>query len=321
MWKTAWSLIKETVKDWSDDNATRLAAALAYYSILSLAPLLVVAVSVAGLVFGDEAARGQIAEEISRFVGPQAGEGIQLVLQHARGPEAGIVGSTVGLAVLLFGASGVFTELQSALNTIWQVEPKPGRGVWGIIRDRFFSFTMVLGVAFLLLVSLALTAALSAVGAFFSSRLPGGETLWQIINFGVSLGVITLLFALIFKVIPDVKIGWQDVWPGALFTALLFTLGKFGLGLYLGRESVTSPYGAAGSIIVFVIWVYYAAQIMFLGAEFTQVYALHRGKRLPPTKNAIPKPDPAHEPAVTEDAAAKVRASEQSSKLAALREH
>jgi membrane protein len=289
MWKTAWSLIRDTYNDWSENNATRLAAALAYYSILSLAPLLVVAVTVAGFVFGDDAARGQISAELEKFFGPQASKGIETVLTHAREPEAGLIGSTVGVAVLLFGASGVFAELQSALDTIWRVEPKPGRGVWGILKDRFFSFTMVLGVAFLLLVSLVLSAALSAVGNFFSELLPGGELIWQATNFVVSLATITLLFALIFKVIPDVKIGWRDVWPGALFTAVLFTIGKFALGFYLGRASVASAYGAAGSLIVFVIWVYYAAQILFMGAEFTQIYTLHRGKSVPPTENAVPK--------------------------------
>ncbi|HEX6240064.1 MAG TPA: YihY/virulence factor BrkB family protein, partial [Polyangiales bacterium] len=197
--KAAWQLIKNTVSGWSEDNATRLAAALAFYTVLSIAPLLVLAVAVAGWVFGEQAARGQIAAELSRFVGPQAGEGIQTLLQHAQKPESGAMSSIVGGMVLLFGASGVFGELQSALNTIWRVKPKPGRGVLGALRDRFFSFSMVMGVAFLLLVSLIFSALLSAVGAFFEQLLPGGELLWQVVNTVMSLLIITGLFALIFK--------------------------------------------------------------------------------------------------------------------------
>lgn len=286
--KTIWDIVKQTGADWSKDNATRLAAALAYYTVLSLAPLLVLAVAVAGLVFGEEAARGQIAQELSGVVGPQAGEGIETLLTHAKQPDEGVLGSIIGIVVLLFGASGVFGELQSSLNTIWEVAPKPGRGIWGVLRQRFFSFTMVLGVAFLLLVSLVLSAALAGLGQLFSNALPGGATLWEIVNFIVSFGVITVLFALIFKVVPDVEITWKDVWMGAAVTALLFAIGKFALGLYLGRSSVASPYGAAGSLIVLVIWVYYAAQILFFGAEFTQVFARHRGSRIVPSDNAVP---------------------------------
>jgi membrane protein len=286
--KTLWAIVKETGRDWSNDNATRLSASLAYYTVLSIAPLLVLAVSVAGLVFGEEAARGQIAEQISSVVGPQAGEGIQTVLKNAKSPQDGTIGSIVGIVVLLFGASGVFGELTSSLNEIWKVEPKPGLGVWGFLRTRFFSFSMVLGVAFLLLVSLVLSALLTGLGTRFSNALPGGAWLWEVVNFVVSLGVITMLFALIFKYVPDVDIQWKDVWMGAVVTALLFTLGKFALGLYLGRASVASPYGAAGSLIVFVIWVYYASQILFMGAEFTQVYARHRGSRIEPSDHAVP---------------------------------
>jgi membrane protein len=286
--KTLWEILKETGSDWSSDNATRLAAALAYYTVLSLAPLLVLAVAVAGLFFGEEAARGQIANELSSVVGPEAGKGIETMLTHAKKPEEGALGSIIGIVVLLFGASGVFGELQSSLNTIWEVEPKPGLGVWGMLRTRFFSFSMVLGVAFLLLVSLVLSAALAGVGRMFESSLPGGAVLWQGVNFAVSFGVVTVLFALIFKVVPDVKITWKDVWIGAAVTALLFAIGKFALGLYLGRASVASPYGAAGSLIVLVIWVYYAAQILFMGAEFTQVYARHRGSRIEPSDHAVP---------------------------------
>lgn len=283
-----WQLTKETASDWSDDNATRLAAALAFYTVLSIAPLLVLAIAIVSLVFGEDAARGQVASELAGIVGPQAGEGIQTVIQHADSPSGGAIGSIVSVVVLLFGASGVFGELQAALNTIWEVKPKPGLGIKGFLRARLFSFTMVLSVAFLLLVALVLSAGLSAVGAFFEHKLPGGAGLWQVINFVISFGVITVLFALIFKTVPDVRIEWRDVWMGAALTALLFTIGKFALGLYLGRASVASPYGAAGSIIVLVIWVYYATQILFMGAEFTQVYARSRGAKLIPSKHAMP---------------------------------
>ncbi|MDB4986910.1 MAG: Ribonuclease [Myxococcaceae bacterium] len=286
--KTMWAIIKETGTDWSNDNATRLSASLAYYTVLSIAPLLVLAVSVAGLFFGEEAARGHIASELSSVVGPEAGKGIESMLSNAKSPEDGIIGTAIGLTVLLFGASGVFGELQSSMNEIWKVAPKPGRGVWGFLQQRFFSFSMVLGVAFLLLVSLVLSAAIAGIGGAFSHALPGGAWLWQIVNFLISFAIITVLFALIFKVVPDVEITWKDVWMGAAVTALLFSIGKFGLGVYLGRASVASPYGAAGSLIVLVIWVYYAAQILFMGAEFTQVYARHRGSRIEPSSHAVP---------------------------------
>ncbi|MDB4972967.1 MAG: Ribonuclease [Myxococcaceae bacterium] len=286
--KTLWAIVKETGTDWSADNATRLSASLAYYTVLSIAPLLVLAVSVAGLFFGEEAARGHIESELASVVGPEAGKGIQTLLSNAKSPEEGVIGTVVGLVVLLFGASGVFGELQSSMNEIWKVAPKPGRGVWGFLQQRFFSFTMVLGVAFLLLVSLVLSAVIAGIGGAFSTALPGGAWLWQGVNFLISLGLITALFALIFKYVPDVEITWRDVWMGAFVTALLFSIGKFGLALYLGRASVASPYGAAGSLIVLVIWVYYAAQILFMGAEFTQVYARHRGSRIEPSPHAVP---------------------------------
>jgi membrane protein len=286
--KQLTEIVKETAKDWSADNATRLAASLAYYTVLSIAPMLVLAVSVAGLVYGEEAARGQIADQISGVVGPQAGQAIQTVLTHANEPGEGVFSSIVGVVVLLFGASGVFGELQASLNEIWKVAPKPGRGFWGVVQQRFFSFAMVLGVAFLLLVSLLLSALIAGIGGAFSHALPGGALVWEAFNFLLSLGIITGLFALIFKVLPDAEVGWRDVWMGALVTALLFTVGKFGLGMYLGRASVSSPYGAAGSFIVFVIWVYYAAQILFMGAEFTQVFARHRGRRIEPSAHAVP---------------------------------
>ncbi|HKY39460.1 MAG TPA: YihY/virulence factor BrkB family protein [Polyangiaceae bacterium] len=283
MLRNVWTVAKETVSDWLSDDAPRLAASLAFYTLLSLAPIIVIAVSIAGLAFGPEAARGQIAGELGAIVGTDAAKGVETVVASAKSPGSGTLATAVGIVTLFVGASGVFGELQFALNRIWEVKAREGRGIWGEIKDRFFSFTMVLGVAFLLLVSLVLSAVLSAIGKGFTGLLPGGEAVWQLVNFAFSLAMVTGLFALIYKVVPDAEIHWADVWPGALVTALLFTIGKSLLGLYLGKASVGSSYGAAGSIVVLVIWVYYSAQILFLGAEFTQVYTRRRGGEIKPT--------------------------------------
>jgi len=280
-------ILKQTASDWLDDKAPRLAASLALYTLLSLAPLLILAVSIAGLLFGDEAARGQIAQQLSGILGDKGAVAVQAILANAKAPSSGILGTVVGLGIALFGASGVFGELQGTLNAIWDVDSKPGRGIWGFVRDRFFSFALVLGVAFLLLVSLVVSAGLAVVGAYFSHTLPGGEEVWQVLNFAISLGVTTLLFALIYKVVPDVNLQWRDVWVGATATAVLFTLGKFLIGLYVGRSTVASPFGAAGSVVALVVWVYYSAQILFFGAELTQVYARQHGSKIEPSKNAI----------------------------------
>jgi membrane protein len=282
-----WGLLKETATAWDEDNVARLAASLAYYTLLSIAPLIILAVAVTGLAFGEEAARQHIAGELAGVVGAGAAVAIQSIAENARTPGTGVVSIVVGLCVLLFGASGVFGELQSALNTVWSVAPRPGRGIWGLIKDRFFSFTLVLGVAFLLLVSLVVSAALTWLGQVFASSLPGGAVLWQVLNFCISLAVVTALFALMFKKLPDVEIRWRDVWVGAAVTAGLFTLGKFGLGLYLGSAGVSSAYGAAGSIVALVIWVYYSAQVLLVGAEFTEAYARRFGSSIRPDEQAV----------------------------------
>jgi membrane protein len=291
--KSIWSLLKETGRDWLDDEATRLAASLAYYTLLSLAPLIVLAIALAGLVFDEEAARGQIAAELGRVVGPQGAQAIEAVVQNAEQPQAGLLSSLFGLGVLLFGASGVFSELQSALNRIWEVAPRPRGGLWGTLRSRLFSFAMVMSVAFLLLVSLILSAALSAAGEFFRGALPGGEPVWQVVNFALSFGVVTALFALLLKYVPDARIAWRDVWIGAAVTALLFDVGKLGIALYLGKTAVSSAYGAAGSVVLLVIWVYYSSLILFLGAEFTQVYARRFGSSIQPGEGAVSLADDA----------------------------
>jgi membrane protein len=209
------------------------------------------------------------------------------MIQRANKPSSGIVATVIAVVTLLFGASGLFGQLQDSLNTIWGVEPKSGRGIWGVIKDRFFSFVAVLGTGFLLLVSLVLTAGLSAMAKMFEGLLPGPEVLLQVLNFLISFAVIMGLFAMMFKILPDAQIAWSDVWVGAAMTALLFTIGKFLIGLYLGKSDVGSAYGAAGSLVIILVWVYYSAQILLFGAEFTQVYANRSGSRIVPTANAV----------------------------------
>ena len=281
-------ILKDTGTEWYEDDAPRLAASLAYYTLLSTAPLSLLCVSIVGFFFGERAARGQIAEQIGTVTGPEAAEAIQSVIQNAHQSDAGVLSTIMGILLLLVGASGVFGELQTALNNMWGVKPNPQRGmIKDFLMARFLSFTMVLGVAFMLLASLIISAVLSGVGRMLSEALPGGEALWQVLNFVISLGVITLLFALIFKFVPDAEVRWRHVWIGAAVTALLFSIGKMLLGFYLGKSSVASAYGAAGSVVAFVVWVYYAAQILFIGAEFTQVYSRAQGTPIEPAKGAV----------------------------------
>jgi membrane protein len=285
-------LFKSASADWSEDKATRLAAALAYYSIISMAPLLIVLLGIVGAVFGREAATGQIAGQIQTLVGEQSAQAIQDIISNASNPTTGLLSAIVGTIILLLGASGVFGALQDGLNTVWEVQAKPKRGIIGLIKDRFLSLAMVLGVGFLLLVSLVISAALSALGKYFGGVLPLDSTVLQVANSIVSFGVITFLFALIFKILPDVEITWNDVWIGAGITALLFTIGKLLIGLYLGRSTVGTAYGAAGSLVVILIWIYYSSQILFFGAEVTQVYANKYGSRLKAAANAEPINEP-----------------------------
>jgi membrane protein len=275
-----WVLLKTTADEWSRDGAPRLGAALAYYATFSLAPLLIIAVAISGLIFGREAATGQIMSQIQGLVGADTATAIQAMIENSDHPAANVVASIIGLIVLLFGASGVFAELQQSLNVIWDVEPKPKRGISAAVKDKFFSFTMVLGTGFLLLVSLVISAGLSAISNLVTGWMPGWEVIAQIINVLISFGVITLLFALIFKYVPDAKVAWKDVLLGGAVTALLFTVGKALIGFYIGYSSLSSTYGAAASLVVILLWVYYSAQILFFGAEFTQVYANMYGSRI-----------------------------------------
>jgi membrane protein len=282
-----WKLLQETFKEWSDDKASRLAAALAYYTIFSIAPLLIIVIAIAGAVFGEEAARGQIVGQIQGLVGVDGAKFLETAIQNANQPKTGAIASIISVVVLLVGATGLFTELQDAMNTIWEVKPKPGRGINNMIRLRVLSFAMVIGIGFLLLVSLVISTILATLVTYFSNLLPGFDFVWQIANLIISFAITTVLFGLIFKVLPDVKIAWSDVLVGASLTSVLFSIGRFLLGQYLGNGSFGSTYGAAGSLVVILAWVNYAAQILFFGAEFTQVYSRRHGSGIVPTKNAV----------------------------------
>lgn len=283
---SAKQIVVEAASEWVDDKAQRLGAALAYYAIFSIAPLLVIAIGVSGLVFGREAAQGQISAQVQGLVGEQGGQAVETMVESANKPGAGTLGSILGLGMLLFGAAALFGQLQDALNTVWEVQPKPGRGAWGFIRDRFLSLTMVLGVAFLLLVSLVVSSALQAIGSHLGDWQTGAVGL--VIMTALDLTVITVLFALLYKYLPDAVIAWRDVWFGAAVTAVLFTLGKYLIGMYLGRAGVGSAYGAAGSLAVLLVWIYYASQIFLFGAELTKAYANHLGSRIKPKPYAEP---------------------------------
>lgn len=291
--RAVWDLLKKTSSKWSEDKVPRLGAALAYYTVFSLAPLLIIVIAIAGLVFGQEAAQGQIVEQIKGLVGEQSAHAIQTMIQRAQKPSTGMLAAAFTVLMLLLGASGVFGQLQDALNTIWGVAPKPGRGLFGTLKDRFVSFLAVLGTGFLLLVSLVVSALLAAIGRAFQAWLPAPEALLHGLNVLVSFGVITLLFAMIFKVLPDAKVAWRDVWIGAVVTALLFTIGKYLIGLYLGRREVSTTYGAGASLVIVLLWVYYASQILLFGAEFTAVYASEYGSRIVPAEEAVAVGEPA----------------------------
>jgi membrane protein len=284
-WNNLVPLSKTALNGWSDDNVPRLGAALAYYTIFSLAPLLIITIAVAGLAFGHTATEAKIVETFHGLLGAQGAKSIEYLLKTASRPRAGIVATIVGVITILIGATGVFAELQSALNQIWGVRAIPGRTIKTAIRQRFLSAAMIMGIAFLLLVSLLVTTALTAVGTFLSDSLPGGVFLWHVVNFAVSLGVTAVLFGAIFKILPDVHIEWRDTVVGALLTAVLFTVGKLAIGLYLGNSSA-SVYGAAGSLLVLLVWVYYSAQIFLIGVEYTKAYALKRGAHLSPKSGA-----------------------------------
>jgi membrane protein len=289
-------LIRETFSEWSKDKASRLAAALAYFTLFSLAPLLVIATFIAGLVFGEAAVRGQLVSQIEGVVGTGTAEMIQTMMASAeQNRSGGIVATLIGVAMLLFGALGFFNALEDALNTVWNVKPKK-KGFWETIKDRLLSFTMILGIGLLLLVSFAISALLSALVSAFTNVLPGSEFVWLFGNYLISFVVITVLFAAIYKVLPDRDIAWRDVWVGAAATSLLFVIGKELIGFYLGQAAVGSAYGAAASLVVLLVWLYYSAQLLLFGAEFTQVWAGTYGSE----KDKAPTREPEREPAPPE---------------------
>ena len=284
---TIWDLFRAGIAGWNRINAPRLGAALAFYTMLSMAPLLVICVSIAGLVFGAEAAESRVAGQIQELVGPTGAQAIRSLLTHPS-KASGLAAGIVGLATLWFGASGVLVELQDSLNLVWGVKSRFA-GLRGLVQSRFLSFAMILGIGFLLLVSLLMSAAIAATGKFFGQFLPAPEALLHLASLALSFVVITVLFALLYKVVPDTRIEWQDVWVGAAVTSALFSMGKFLIGYYIGKSGVGSAYGAAASLVVFLVWIYYSAQVFFLGAEFTRVYADRRGSRVAPLQSG-PRP-------------------------------
>ena len=278
-WRSIWRLLKETVDEWQQDKVDRMAAALAYYTLFSIAPLLVIAVAVAGAVFGQEAARGKVVTQIQGLLGKAGAEVVQTALANTQNPQAGngIVPTLISTLVLIFGASGVFVQLQDSLNAVWNVEVSSKAGVKAVVRKRIFSFAMVITIGFILMISLVVSAGLAALSTFTNQLFPALASLWRLLNLVISLGTFTFLFALIYKYIPDIKIAWRDVLVGAAFTSVLFSIGKELLGLYLGNGAFGSTYGAAGSLVTVLAWIYYSVQIMLFGAEFTQVYTRKYG--------------------------------------------
>jgi membrane protein len=275
--KELLQLFKTTGIEWNRREAPRMGASLAFYSLLSMAPLLVVVVTICAISFGAARAQTQLLEQFRQMVGDDAARTIETVLQSAQRPAAGILANLVGLLTLVLGATGVLIELRAALNHLWGIEPPPtASGLMGLVRERIFSFGMVLGMGFLLLVSLSISAGLALAGKFFGRFGWVPPTFWELINFVVSVAVITAMFSLIFRYLPDEKLPWESIWRGGAITALLFTAGKTAIGIYLGKAGVGSAYGAAGSLVVLIVWIYYSAQIFYFGAIFTHVYACKR---------------------------------------------
>ncbi len=284
--------MKDALAGWWNDDIPHLGAAISYYTIFALAPILIVAIAIAGFAFGADAVRGEIVGQIQGLVGHSGAVAVQAMLEGASNHSSGILATVVGLLTLFLGATGLFLELQTALNLIWRVKPKTDAGVRGMLRQRAVSFGLVIGVGFLLLVSLVVSAALAALDKYFGEAFPGYVVLGQALNVVVSLGVVTLLFAMVYKTLPDVKLQWRDVWAGSVVTAGLFTIGKYLIGLYLGTSTTASSYGAAGSVVVLLLWVFYSSQIVLLGAEFTRAW-VQRGGVIPrPEEYADKCPEP-----------------------------
>lgn len=283
------SLLKQTFQEWLQDKAPQLGAALAYYTVFSLAPLILILLAIIGFLFRDDPAGAwnKITQQMSYFLDPSALQVVQNIAEKASQPGKSVIATIIGVALALFGASGVFGQLQDALNTIWGVKAKPGTGIWGFLRARFLSFAMVAGICFLLLVSLAIEALLKGFSHYVQSVMPGGIVIALSVYLVFDFAVVVLLFAMIFKFLPDVKIQWRDVWIGAVITAIFFGIGKWALGLYLSSGAAGSAYGAASSLITLLLWVYYSSQILLFGAEFTQVYSDRAGRGVEPSDFAV----------------------------------
>jgi membrane protein len=275
----AWSLAKATVRGWMDDFAPSMGAGIAYYTAFSLAPLLIIVIAIGGVVFGEDAARIYVYAQLGDLLGPSGAQVVRQMVDQAGQSQEGIIAPVVSFLLLLLGATTVFAELQGDLDRIWKAPVPVRRGWWGVVRARILSLGLVVSIGFLLLVSLVFSAALAALSKWWSGRFEGIEWLLLALDFMVSLTVISAMFALMYKILPRVRIGWHDVWIGAIVTAMLFTIGKLLVGLYLGKSQVASGFGAAGSLVIVLVWVYYSAQIFLLGAEFTWVYAHRYGSR------------------------------------------
>jgi membrane protein len=280
--RRVWAIVRGGLKGWWNDNVPRLGASLAYYTLFAIAPVIIVAIGIAGLVFGPEAVRGQIVHQVDDLIGLEGGRAVQALLQGASNHSAGVLATVIGSITFLLGATGAFLELQYALNTIWRVAPKATAGLRDFLVQRLVSFGLVVAIGFLLMVSLAVSAALAAFSGWLNASVPGMAFVWMAVNLVISIGVTTVLFALVYKVLPDVHLDWPDVWTGALMTSVLFAIGKTVIGLYIGHSSTASSYGAAGSVVVLLLWVYYSAQIVLFGAELTRAYTA--------TRRGAPKP-------------------------------
>ena len=290
IFRNAFSLLKQTAIEWLEDKAPQLGAALAYYTVFSLAPLVLVLLAVIGVLFRDDPAGAwsRITEQMGYFLDKSAVQVVTDIAQEASKPGKSTMATVIGIALALFGASGVFGQLQDALNTIWGVRAKPGEGITSFLRARFVSFGMLGGVFFLLLVSLTIEALLKGFSHYVQSHLSGGLAIAVVVYLVFDFAVVVMLFAMIFKFLPDAEIQWRDVWIGAAMTGLLFGVGKWALGLYLGSGAASSAYGAASSLITLLLWIYYSSQILLFGAEFTQVYANQAGRRVEPSEHAVP---------------------------------
>ena len=306
--KRLWALAKDSAVAWMDDYAPSMGAAIAYYTIFSLAPLLLIVIAVAGLIFGADAARGEIVGQLRGLIGDAGAIAVQGLLQSASRPAASAIASLVSVGTLAFGATSIFSELQSDLDRIWRAPTTQGTtGLWVLVRSRLLTFGMILAIGFLLLVSLVVSASLSALGKWWGPYFGAWERVLQAVNFAVSVAMVTVLFALIYKILPRVRVAWHDVWVGAAVTSLLFNIGKLAIGLDLGKSGIASGFGAAGSIVVLLVWVYYSAQIFLLGAEFTWIFAHRHGSRAGAPPPAAAPPVPTQSNTVTVDRGASLR--------------